>query len=249
MDVFTVIVLLASAGAGAVSSVVSFGVGSLLTPLLAVKVGTKLAVAAVSIAHLLANGLRFYLLRSHVDLPVLLRFGLASAAGGLIGALLHARASSPALGVIFGALLMLVGASEITGFLRGRRFGRRMAWGAGGLSGFLGGLVGNQGGIRAAALLGFNITKETFVATATAIALVVDAARMPVYFATQAGALLRIWPLIMTSAAGAVAGTLLGHRVFAFVPQLRFRRLVGGLVLVLGAYMLARSGLCHLSGT
>jgi hypothetical protein len=54
------------------------------------------------------------------------------------------------------------------------RFGRITGYMAGALSGLFGGLVGNQGGIRSAALMGFDINKEAFVATATAIGLVVD---------------------------------------------------------------------------
>ena len=49
----------------------------------------------------------------------------------------------------------------------------------------LGGLVGNQGGLRSAALLGFRLDRDTFVATATAIGLFVDGARMPIYFFTH----------------------------------------------------------------
>ena len=39
------------------------------------------------------------------------------------------------------------------------------AWIAGAMSGFLGGLVGNQGGIRTAAMLGFEVPRQAFVAT------------------------------------------------------------------------------------
>ena len=39
--------------------------------------------------------------------------------------------------------------------------------------------------LRAAAMLGFDLSKSAFVATATAIALVVDAARMPIYALTD----------------------------------------------------------------
>ena len=53
--------------AGAIASVSGFGIGSLLTPLLAVRVGTKLAVAAVSVPHMAATALRFWLLRKDVD--------------------------------------------------------------------------------------------------------------------------------------------------------------------------------------
>ncbi|HEX4567736.1 MAG TPA: hypothetical protein VH138_13955, partial [Vicinamibacterales bacterium] len=65
-------------------------------------------------------------------------------------------------------LLLFVGVTQFTGFSDRMRFGGALAMIAGTLSGLLGGLVGNQGGIRSAALLGFEMPKETFVATATA---------------------------------------------------------------------------------
>ena len=49
--------------AGGIASISGFGIGSILTPLLAILVGTKVAVAAVSIPHLIATALRFALLR------------------------------------------------------------------------------------------------------------------------------------------------------------------------------------------
>src|SRR2546430_13259344 len=83
--------------AGAVASVSGFGIGSLLTPLLAVRVGTKLAVAAVSVPNMAATALRFWLLRKDVDRRLLWSFGLMSAAGGLARALVRAFAGIPIL--------------------------------------------------------------------------------------------------------------------------------------------------------
>ena len=167
--------------AGATAAVSGFGIGSLLTPLLALHAGTKTAVAAVSIPHLIGTAIRFWRLRASLDRALLWRFGLTSAAGGLVGALLNARAPSPALTVVLGSLLVLAGSAQITGSAQRWRFHGSVAWIAGAISGLFGGLVGNQGGIRSAAMLGFDLPKERFVATATAIALFVDAARMPVY--------------------------------------------------------------------
>lgn len=65
---------------------------------------------------------------------------------------------------------MFAGVSAITGYAHRMRFGSKAAWIAGALSGLLGGLVGNQRGIRSAALLGFQLERRAFVATATAIA-------------------------------------------------------------------------------
>src|SRR5215203_5114141 len=104
--VFLALLTAASVLAGGIASVSGFGIGSLLTPLLAVRVGTKLAVAAVSIPHMTATALRLWIMRKHVDRRLLLSFGLMSAAGGLTGALLHAYADSPALTIVFGGLLI-----------------------------------------------------------------------------------------------------------------------------------------------
>src|SRR5687768_976813 len=237
---FELIVFAAAVAAGAIASVAGFGIGSVLTPLLAVRVGTQLAVAAVSIPHFFATALRFWRLRAQVDRRILVSFGIPSALGGLSGALLHSVAASRVLSIVFGAILIFVGLSELTGLSRRMRFGRTTAWIAGALSGFLGGLVGNQGGIRSGALLGFDIRKTAFVGTATAVGLVVDIVRMPAYFITQGADIARIWSLVAVSTAGAVTGTLVGVPLLRRVPEPIFRRLVAILLLVLGAYMMLR---------
>jgi uncharacterized membrane protein YfcA len=234
------IVFVCATVAGAVAAVSGFGIGSLLTPLIALQAGTKTAVAAVSLPHLIGTGLRFWRLRDSLDRRVFWRFGLTSAAGGLAGALLNARASSPALTIVFGSLLVFAGAAQITGSAQRWRFHGSVAWIAGALSGFFGGLVGNQGGIRSAAMLGFDLPKERFVATATAIALIVDAARMPVYVAVERAQVAAIWSLVAIASVGVVVGTLAGQRVLALVPEQRFKQIVGAIILLLGIAMLVR---------
>ena len=238
--IFELVLVVAAIAAGAIASVVGFGIGSLLTPLVAIRAGTQLAVAAVSIPHAFATALRFWRLRAHVDRGVLVRFGIASAAGGLAGALLHSYANNRILAIVFGALLLFVAISELTGLAPRMRFGGHLAWIAGAISGMFGGLVGNQGGIRSAALLSFDLDRRAFVATATAIGLVVDCARMPVYFATQAAAIARIWPLVLIASLGTLLGTVIGVRVLRRIPERAFRRIVAVILLALGAYMILR---------
>jgi uncharacterized membrane protein YfcA len=235
---FFTLVLLAAGLAGAVAAISGFGVGSILTPLLAARYGTKLAVAIVSVPHLIGTASRFIGLREHLDRRVFLNFGIMSAAGGLLGALLNARANSPLLTIVFGCLLIFAGISGLTGLMDRMQFGRRAAWLAGALSGFFGGLVGNQGGIRSAALLGFDVRKETMVATATAVALIVDGARMPVYLAIESKAVLNAWPVLVASIPGVLLGTFWGVRALRQIPEKTFRKLLHVLILGLGAYML-----------
>ena len=233
---FKIFVALVGLVAAGIASVTGFGIGSLLTPVLAIETGTKLAVAAISIPHAVATAQRFWLLRRHVDKRVLLGFGIASALGGLAGALAHVWVSSRALTVVFGAVVALTGVAELTGWMRRIRWSRRSAWIAGGVSGALGGMVGNQGGIRTAALLGFDVPKESFVATATAIGLFVDAARMPVYLATEWRDILQIWPLVAIATVAVVIGTAVGARLLARLPQPAFRKVIGVLLVALGSY-------------
>jgi uncharacterized membrane protein YfcA len=242
VDGFTIGATIAAVIAGAIAAIAGFGIGSVLTPVLATQLDVRLAIALVSLPHLAGTLARFALVRTHIDRGVLLGFGVASAIGGLAGAALQAVVQSAALAVVFGALLVFAGLGSLTGFAQRMRFsGRRTALVGGALSGLLGGLVGNQGGIRAAALLGFDVQREAFVATATAVALIVDGARIPVYLATQGAEIAPHRPLVLLLAIGAVTGTLLGGRLLRRMDESVFRRVVGVLLLGLGAYTLARA--------
>ena len=226
--------------AGAVASVSGFGIGSLLTPVLVLSLPmpTADAVAVLAVPHALATAIRWVRLRRDVHRPTFREFGVASAAGGLAGAALQSRLSSPVLTVVLAALLVLAGTTEL---LRRRiPLPRTPTWrlAGGALSGMFGGLVGNQGGIRSAALMGFDLPKEAFVATATAVALVVDGARMPVYVWTEWRALLGAWPEIVAATAGVLVGTFAGVRVLRRIPEAVFRPSVSILITALGVYML-----------
>ena len=238
----TVLLTLAGIVARAIAAISGFGIGSILTPLLAAWVGTKLAVALVSIPHFIGTALRFAVIRQHVNRSVLWSFGITSAAGGLIGAVLHVWLRSVVLGYVLGVLLVFAGITGVTGLASRLRFGRRTAWVAGALSGMFGGLVGNQGGIRSAALLGFDLKRDEFVATATAIALLVDVFRMPVYAVSQFGQMATQWPIMAVATVGVVIGTLSGKWMLSRIPQSVFRLMVACIVLALGIWMLVHPG-------
>jgi len=238
----TLLLTFAGIIAGAIAAISGFGIGSILTPLLAAWLGTKLAVALVSIPHFIGTALRFAVIRQHVNRRVLWSFGITSAIGGLLGAILHIWLRSVVLGYVLAALLVFAGITGITGLAARMKFGRRAGWIAGALSGMFGGLVGNQGGIRSAALLGFDLRRHEFVATATAIALLVDVFRMPVYAALQHREVLAQWPLIVVATIGVVLGTLSGKWMLSRIPQNIFRMMVAGIILALGIWMLAHPG-------
>jgi uncharacterized membrane protein YfcA len=237
---FLAALLLLGALSGATAAVIGFGIGSLLTPLLVARLDPGLAVAAVSLPHLLATAVRFAQHRQAVDRTVLLRFGLPSALGGLAGALLQARVAGPALVGVLGGLLIATGLAALTRGFGGWRPQGRTAAGLGLLSGVFGGIAGNQGGLRAAGLTAFDLSPRAYLATSTAVALAIDLARTPVYLAKAGAAVLELWTPIAIAAAGCLLGTLLGERLFMGLSPERYRRVVGVAVMALGAWLILR---------
>lgn len=231
-------IVLVAVAAGGVATIAGFGVGSLLTPLLTSAYGAKLAVAIVAIPHAIATAVRLWWLRREINRTVFSRFGTASAAGGLAGALIFVRADNRALGRTLGVLLVCVGIVELAGAARRLRCPSRWAWVAGAVSGLFGGMVGNQGGVRSAGLLAFDLRPREFVATAAATALLVDAVRVPIYLWEDGAQLIAATRTIVIATVGVVIGTFIGSRVLMRLPPSMFRRATGGVLLALGVWML-----------
>lgn len=94
--------------------------------------------------------------------------------------------------------------------------------------------------MRSAALLGFALSKKSFVATATAVGLVVDGARMPVYLAGQYRQMSTLWVTMATATVGVALGTLLGSRVLYRIPDVWFHRVLAAVLAGLGTAMVIR---------
>jgi uncharacterized membrane protein YfcA len=222
---------------GATASIVGFGIGSLLTPLMAVQMGMDTAVAAVALPHAIATAIRCWRLRDAIDWEVLKRFGLLSAAGGLAGAIVYTMLDASALRRVLGGLLLLTSIAQFSGLAARWHLRGVMAALVGLGSGFFGGIAGNQGGLRAAALSAFNLTPAAFVATSTATGLMVDAARAPVYVYVAGPELLGLWVPITGAVIGVILGTFFGERVLLGMSPERFRLVIAGALGLLGAWL------------
>ena len=238
MSTFDLAVAATAIAAGAVASIAGFGVGSLLTPLLTVPYGAKLAVALVALPHAIATFIRLWRLRDSISWPVLRSFGLTSAAGGLVGAYVFTQAGGELLARILGVLLVFVGIAELIGVAQRIRFHGVTAWIAGGVSGIFGGMVGNQGGIRSAGLLAFELSPREFVATAAAIALIVDFVRTPLYIWEAGSEMLAAWRIMAIATIGVTAGTFAGAFILLRLPAAVYRRIIGAVLLALGVWLL-----------
>lgn len=237
---FLVWIFLAGIASGATAAIAGFGIGSLLTPLFATQLGVPLAVAAVSIPHAIATAVRCWRLRRAISWPVVRSFGVLSAIGGLAGALLYTRVGSRPLEIILGLLLIATGIAAISNWMTRWKPAGLLSPGLGFLSGFFGGIAGNQGGLRTAALLTFALTPAALVATSTAVGLAVDVARMPIYVWRAGSALTTVLPPIGVATVGVLIGTIFGERLLFGLSPDRFRRIVGLLIIALGIWLVLR---------
>jgi uncharacterized protein len=234
------LILVIATLSGGTAAIAGFGIGSLLTPLFAARIGMPAAVAAVSIPHAIATAVRCWRLRRGIDWRILRTFGVWSAAGALAGALLYTRFSSRTLTIILAILLLATALAGLTNWMR-RLHPTPSGSGAFGFaSGLFGGLAGNQGGLRAAALFAYQLAPLTFVATSTAAGLLVDAARMPVYVVRAGPGLLEHAVAIGVASVGVLAGTFLGERMLLGMSADRFRKTVSALIGLLGVWLLVR---------
>ena len=234
---FLTLVFVAAVASAATAAVAGFGIGSILTPLVALRLGVPLAVAVVAIPHAVATVLRAWRLRAAIDWRVMRTFGVASAAGGIAGALLYTRASSRGLTLVLGVLLVATAVMTLADVARRWHPSGAGAQLLGVLSGAFGGVAGNQGGLRAAALFAFGLAPATFVATSTAVGVLVDAARLPVYLLRGSAGLLAQWQPILIATAGVIVGTLVGERVLLGLEPARFKRIVAALIGALGLWL------------
>jgi uncharacterized protein len=237
---FLVLVFVAGIVSGATAAIAGFGIGSILTPLLIGRLGASLAVAAVSIPHAIATAVRCWRLRGAISWPVVRSFGVLSAVGGLIGALLYARVGSRAIEITLSILLLATSIAALSDWTRKWKPNGTVAQTLGFLSGLFGGIAGNQGGLRAAALLTFALTPAEFVATSTAVGLAIDAARMPIYVWRAGSELLTVLAPIGVATTGVLIGTVFGERLLFGLSPERFRRVVGILIGMLGLWLILK---------
>lgn len=226
--------------AGATAAIAGAGIGSMLTPLVALHADFQAAVVVVAVPHLVGAALRVARLWRDVDWKTVRTFGLSCALGALAGVALSSAIASAWLTRTFAVLLVLAGVLALAGAERRLKPGKRSSLAVGALAGLTGGLVGEQGGIRAVGLLGFHLRRDAFAATSAAVAVVIDVVRTPVYLATRWSEVSSHWNVMAVATAGVVVGTGLGLVLLRRIPEALFSKAVAVIVIVLGVLLLFR---------
>lgn len=106
----------------------------------------------------------------------------------------------------------------------------------GALSGFFGGLSGNQGALRSAFLIKTGLDKEAFIGTGTVASVIVDIARLVVYgvsfYTASFTGVREIQGLVIAASLAAFLGAFLGTRLVKKIT-LRTLQIIIGVMLVL----------------
>jgi uncharacterized membrane protein YfcA len=174
-----------------------FGLGTILTPVLIIFFPVELAVALSGIVHLLNNLFKTTLTFKNIVFKTGLKFGLPAIVGSFIGAqLLFLMVDIPVMysytlnqrvfeitpvKLIMALLMLFFVLFEMIPALKKLQFDKNKLYIGGLISGFFGGLTGNQGALRSAFLLRTGLSKEGFIATGIFIACLVDFTRIPIY--------------------------------------------------------------------
>lgn len=250
------IICIAALAASALTLFSGFGLGTLLTPVFALFFPIETAVAMTALVHLANNLFKMGLVGKKAAWDIVLRFGLPAAATAFVGAGLlvyvadlaplasyeafGARRDIEPVKLVVGLLIMGFAALELSPrFAEFTVSAKYMPWG-GALSGFFGGLSGNQGAFRSAFLIKAGLSKEAFIATGVACAVIVDLVRLIVYGAATFSAHFKALP---DGAEGLVAAATLSAFLGAYLGARILRKLTLGTVQIVVAIFMAAVGL------
>lgn len=175
-----------------------FGLGTILTPFLAVFFPIEVAIALTGIVHLLNNLFKIGLVGKYINWKIGLKFGITAIIGAFIGAeiltyfkedlILYSYTINHKIffitltKLVISVLIIIFSLFEILPSLKKIQFDENKSYIGGLFIGFFGGLSGNQGALRSAFLIRYGLTKESFIATGVLIACFIDVTRISVYF-------------------------------------------------------------------
>jgi uncharacterized membrane protein YfcA len=225
-----------------------FGLGTILTPLFMLFFPVDLAIALTGVVHFFNNIFKLILVGKKADKQVLIRFGIPAVIAAFAGAwlLLQITDLQPLFSYSIGSrqfevfpvkfiiaiLLIFFAIIDLVPYFNKLQFGKDKLPIGGALSGFFGGLSGNQGALRSAFLIRAGLTKEAFIATAVVVSTFVDFTRLSVYATrfSKAGLDENLTLVISATLAG-IAGSYIGNKLLKKVT-LKFIQILVAIMLV-----------------
>lgn len=233
------IFILAALVAEIIGTIGGFGSSIFFVPLAGFFFDFETVLAITAILHVFSNSSKLFLFRKQIDYKLLLWLGLPSVIMVIIGAELTASLTFKYLQLILG--LFIVSFSALFFFMPDLKLSQNkgVTVSAGGLAGFLAGLVGTGGAIRGLSLAAFDLTKECFVATSAAIDFGVDISRTFIYMKNDflEKEYLYLIPVLFVVA---LAGSWLGKLLLNRIKKEYFRKIVLVLLFFIGCFEIVK---------
>ena len=223
--------------AAAVAGVTGFGSATILTPFAGLVIDLKKAIVLVAFFHFFSNVFKLVSLRRFVDKRIALIYGLPSIVLALLGAWLFGSVDATVLATGFAVFIIIFAIYSLISPSLTLPDRNSILVVGGALSGFTAGLIGLGGAIRSMFLVSTKIEKEAYIATAAAIAVVVDVSRISVYLASSSLDA-QYYHYIIPLIAIAFIGTRVGIRLLKQLPGQVDKRAVLMLLLLVGIKML-----------
>ena len=224
--------------AAALTVPAGFGLSTILTPLVLLLMGPHEAVAVVAVVHGAHNAGKFAALRESVDFEAFRRYGVWLVLGAILGAVLQNEVPQKPLLALIGAFLVSLPLLSMSEGWTGYRIPEANDSLGGFGSGFMGGLTGHQGALRAMFLTRRLPDKMTYAATASVLALCVDLSRVPVYLLFRYDEISQHAALTLVLVISALIGVRVGK---TWLERLKsewiHRGVMGGIVLSGAFYM------------
>lgn len=179
--VIIILAIIASFTAAALTVPAGFGLSTMLTPVVLMLMSPHEAIAVVAVVHGAHNAGKSWSLWENIDFQAFKRYGIWLILGAVMGAILQNQVpQKPLLGII-GVFLIILPLLTLSKAWKNYRIPEENDRIGGFGSGFMGGLSGHQGALRAMFLTNKLPDKMAYAATASIFALCVDLSRIPVY--------------------------------------------------------------------
>lgn len=206
-------------------AIAGFGSSTVFLPLALFFVDFKTALVLVAISHLFGNIGRINFFRHGLDKQIIITFGIPSVIFGFIGASVVNLLPQNILKIILGLVLIVISISFLIKPSLKFPPNTKTVITGGSISGFVTGLVGTGGALRATFLTGFNLEKTKYIATAAVIALSTDITRIPSYFyhGFLGWQYLYYIPILFATA---LCGSFIGRKITGKINQSIFRKIV-----------------------
>ncbi len=218
-----------------IATTVGFGASTILLPFALFFFDFPTALTLVGFFHFFGSLGRAGFFHSSLNKKVLLYFGIASIIFSFLGARLTSFVPQTTLKGVLGLFLIVYGGISYANNHFKIKLNLLTLVSGGAISGFLAGLIGTGGALRATFLSAFKKEKLTYLATTAALSLAVDLTRLPVYLAEGflPKNLYYTLPILFVVA---ISATYVGKKIAVLLPTKLFEKIVLLAIIAVGLW-------------